>query len=47
MLIWGTVLVGCTFHSQLDFEDDNVIEELIEDFLEHNTGWSMDFTPKN
>ena len=37
---------GCSYFNWVtDMEDDNLIEEAVEDVLEHKTGLKFDFTP--
>lgn len=46
LVILGLSLSGCSPINQFfKLEDDNVIEEILEDVLKHETGIDIDFTP--
>ncbi len=38
---------GCTyFNKKLGWADDNPVEEILEEVVERQTGFKIDFTPK-
>lgn len=42
------ILPGCTaITDKLGIKDDNFVEELGEDYVEHKTGWRIDFTGRS
>ncbi len=43
--LFATAVAGCNFKFWKNYNEDNIVEEMVEDFIEHKTGIDIDLSP--